>query len=286
MRIGIGLPNTIPGAAGHLIPAWAQRAEALGFDLVATVDRVVYSNGEALTCLAAAAVATSRIELLTDILLAPTRLPALLAKEAATVDWLSGGRLTLGLAPGGRPDDFSATGMRFDNRGRRFDALLDRLQATWRGEPLPGTARPIGPAPVRGGIPILVGGASPQAIARAVRVGAGWTAGSAAAGVLGSLADQVKEAWAAAGRAGSPRIVTLAYFALGEGALERAAPYLHDYYGRERGEAIMQRMGRDAGSARAAVDAAEQAGAGEIVLFPTIADLAQVDDLAAALGLG
>lgn len=283
MRIGIGLPNTIPGTPGSLITAWARRAEERGFDAVATVDRIVYDNVEALTTLAAAAAVTTRVELLTDILLAPTRLPALLAKETASVDVLSGGRLTLGLAPGAREDDFTVTGQRYTNRGRRFEALLDFLQAAWRGEPPPGASRPLGPAPVRGDIPILIGGTSPQAIARAARVGAGWTAGSAAAGALAELVAQVHEAWRAAGRTGEPRIATLTYFLLGDGVDEAAGRYLSDYYGESRGSAILGRMGRDAGTLRAVVEQAEQAGAGEIVFFPAVADLSQVDRLADAL---
>jgi alkanesulfonate monooxygenase SsuD/methylene tetrahydromethanopterin reductase-like flavin-dependent oxidoreductase (luciferase family) len=283
MRIGIGLPNTIPGAPGTLIPAWARRAEERGFATLAAVDRIVYSNVEALVTLAAAAAVTSRVELLTDILLAPTRLPALLAKETASVDVLSGGRLTLGLAPGGREDDFMATGLAFSDRGRRFDATLALLQRTWRGEPLPGTSRPTGPAPPRGDIPILIGGTSPQAIARVARLGAGWTAGSGAAGALEDLVAQVEAAWEAAGRSGAPRISTLTYFALGEEAGDVAATYLRDYYGPDRGAGVLARTCRDPGELRDFVDRVGQAGVGEVVLFPAVADLTQVDLLADAL---
>src|SRR5438270_1832549 len=101
---------------------WAMRAEAAGFSTLGTIDRIVYPNHEPLTALAYAAAVTERIGLLTSILIAPLRPnAALLAKQAASVEVLSGGRLTLGLAVGGRADDFDASGVDFHTRGATFD---------------------------------------------------------------------------------------------------------------------------------------------------------------------
>src|ERR687892_368890 len=102
MQIGIGLPNTVPGAPGRLLVDWAARAEARGFSALATIDRIAYPSYESLVTLAAAGAVTERVGLMTNILLSPTRSPILLAKEAASVDQLSGGRLTLGLGVGTR----------------------------------------------------------------------------------------------------------------------------------------------------------------------------------------
>src|SRR5947207_13399691 len=113
MKIGIGLPNPIPGVNGRVIVEWAQRAEERGFSTLATIDRIAYPSYESLVVLAAAAGATERIGLLTNVLLGPTRNPVLLAKEAASLDRLSGGRFTLGASVGGREDDFTVTGMEF-----------------------------------------------------------------------------------------------------------------------------------------------------------------------------
>ena len=79
MKIGIGLPNSIPGTDGLTIIEWARRAEELGFSSLATIDRIAYPSYESLVVLAAAAGATERIGLLTNVLLGPTRNPVLLA---------------------------------------------------------------------------------------------------------------------------------------------------------------------------------------------------------------
>src|SRR4051794_7293616 len=102
MDIAIGLPATIPGVDRESNLEWARRAEARGFSSLGTIDRITYPNLESLMALAAAAAVTERIRLATTILLAPTRETAVFAKQAATLDVISNGRVTLGLAPGGR----------------------------------------------------------------------------------------------------------------------------------------------------------------------------------------
>src|SRR5918996_3026799 len=114
MDVGIGLPATIPGVEREQLLEWARRAEAAGFSSLGTIDRIVYPNYESLIALAAAAAVTERIRLVTDVLLAPLRTnTALLAKQTATLDSLSEGRLVLGLAPGAREDDFAVSGADF-----------------------------------------------------------------------------------------------------------------------------------------------------------------------------
>src|SRR5581483_8379170 len=125
MEIGIGLPAAIPGTTRAQLLDWARRADQEQFSTVGVIDRLVYPNFEPLTALAAAAAVTTRIRLTTAILLAPLRAnSALFAKQAASIQVLSEGRLVLGLAVGGRQDDFEASNLDFHRRGRQFDSLL------------------------------------------------------------------------------------------------------------------------------------------------------------------
>lgn len=147
MKIGIGLPNPVPRIKGRLLVEWAKRAEEAGFSGLVTIDRIAYPSYDSLTTLTAAAAATERISLMTNILLAPVYSPVLLAKTAASIDQISDGRLTLGLAPGGRPDDYEITGRDFHRRGRLFDDGLEVMHKVWRGEALAEGSSPVGPTP-------------------------------------------------------------------------------------------------------------------------------------------
>src|SRR5947209_16024452 len=205
MDVGIGLPNAVRGVDRTGIVDWAQRAERAGFSTLGTIDRVVYPNYEPLIALAAAAAVTDRIRLTTDILIAPLRPnAALLAKQTATIDALSGGRLTLGLAVGGREDDFEVSGIDFHSRGRVFERQLEEMTAVWSGE------RGVGPAPASNGRPtLLIGGYTDVSIRRAVRYADGWTQGGGTPDAFAQAREKLDEAWATGGREGKPRGVAL-----------------------------------------------------------------------------
>ena len=148
MEVGIGLPSTIPGTGRDQVLEWARRAEARGFSTLGTIDRIVYPSHEPLIALAAAAGVTERIRLATTILLAPARANgAVLAKQAATLDVLSGGRLVLGVAVGRREDDFDASGADFEARGQIFDELLELWERIWDGQEGIGPRRPTAARP-------------------------------------------------------------------------------------------------------------------------------------------
>jgi alkanesulfonate monooxygenase SsuD/methylene tetrahydromethanopterin reductase-like flavin-dependent oxidoreductase (luciferase family) len=289
MDIGIGLPSTIPGVDGESVLEAARRGEAAGFSTLGTIDRVVYPNYEPLATLAAAAAVTERIELATTVLLAPLRANhALLAKQAATVDNLSGGRLVLGLAVGGREDDFEASGLDFHARGKEFDRQLDEMMSVWRGEKK-GFAGAVGPPPAHGDRPaLLLGGSVDASFERAARYGDGWIAGGSGPDAFAEGASKVKEAWERAGRDGSPRLAGLQYFSLGPDAEENARSYLGHYYanlGDEIAGMIVDNAATTDEQVKQLVASFEDRGCDELVLFPCAKDPEQVDLLASALDL-
>ena len=285
MDVGIGLPATIPGVEGTQLVEWARRAEARGFSSLGTIDRLVYGNYEPLIALAAAAAVTERIRLVTSILIAPYRRNgAHLAKEALSVDRLSGGRLVFGVAVGGREDDYEASGADFHRRGRDFDAMLDEWARVWSGASF-GTAGAIGPSPVRDRPTLILGGSNDRTYERAARYGDGWIMGGGTPDMLRGGKAKAQAAWQAAGRDGAPRIMALAYYALGDRAREAAQAYLGDYYAflGYYASAIADSAATDADTVRGYVQGFAEAGCDELILFPCDPDPAQVDLLADAL---
>jgi alkanesulfonate monooxygenase SsuD/methylene tetrahydromethanopterin reductase-like flavin-dependent oxidoreductase (luciferase family) len=281
MKIGIGLPNPIRGVPGTLLVDWARRAEERGFSTLATIDRIAFPSYESLIALSAAAAATERIGLLSNVLLAPTRNPVLLAKEAAGVDQISEGRFTLGLGVGGRADDFSAAGQSFEDRGRRFERDLETMHGAWRGEPVAGSSQPVTPTPVNDGrVPILVGGSADVVLERVVRWAEGWTAGGAPPDVVGPFAQRVRDAWAASDRKGEPRLVALAYYSVGQE--EESTRNLLDYYAflGDMAKGLAGFTPRTPEAIRERVKAFEDTGIDELILDPTVAHIDQVDRLA------
>jgi alkanesulfonate monooxygenase SsuD/methylene tetrahydromethanopterin reductase-like flavin-dependent oxidoreductase (luciferase family) len=285
MEVGIGLPATIPEVEPEQLVAWSRRAEGRGFSSLGTIDRIVYPNYEPLVALAAAAAVTERIRLATTILIAPYRANgALVAKQAATLDHLSRGRLVLGVAVGGREDDYAASGVDFHARGRRFEEMLRQWQRIWAGESF-GAAGAIGPRPPRGRPTLIIGGAADVAFERAAAFGDGWIMGGGAPDQFRDGVAKLDAAWQAAGRDGSPRKMALAYFALGDGAERAADRYLHDYYAwlGDIANMIASSAATDADTVRQYVEAFSGAGCDELILFPCNPDPEQVDLLADAI---
>jgi alkanesulfonate monooxygenase SsuD/methylene tetrahydromethanopterin reductase-like flavin-dependent oxidoreductase (luciferase family) len=280
MDVGIGLPNSVKGVERAGIVEWARRAEAAGFSSLGTIDRIAYPNFESLIALAAAAAVTERIRLVTDVLLSPLRPnTALLAKQTATLDRLSEGRLELGLAVGGREDDYAVSGIDFHARGRLFDRQLEELERLWKGE------GGVGPAPVRDRPGLLIGGQNDRSFARAARYADGWTLGGGTPDTLAQGAGKMRAAWEKAGRDGEPRIMVLFYFSLGPDAEQAARDGLGSYYAflGEYTDQIVASAAKDADTVKQYLSAFEQAGADEVICFPSSPDPEQVDLLAQAV---
>jgi alkanesulfonate monooxygenase SsuD/methylene tetrahydromethanopterin reductase-like flavin-dependent oxidoreductase (luciferase family) len=284
MQIGIGLPASIPGVKRELILDWARRAEAGPFSSLGIIDRLVYPNLEAFTTLAVVAGATERIRLMTTVMIVPLRSTGILAKEAATLDVLSNGRLTLGMGVGGREDDFRAAPAAFHNRGKHFEEQLTLMKRIWLGEAVDTETGPIGPTPVRqGGPEVLIGGYSPAALRRVGRWGDGIIlGGSGDPNVAQQFYSIAQESWQAAGRSGKPRFVACMYYALGPDARERGGTYIRDYYSfmGQRADFMANAFPATSDDVRKAMDTFRAIGIDEVVFWSTIPDLSQVDLLA------
>jgi len=288
MKVGIGLPTTIPGVRGDLALTWARRADDGPFSSLGITDRLVYPGYDVLIVLAAAAGVTRRVRLMTTVLLAPLRDTAILSKQAASIDVLSGGRLTLGLGIGGRRDDFLAAGASFHNRGRRFDEQLALMKRIWSGQPLGEGVGPVGPLPMQpGGPEILLGGYSPAAMRRVGRWADGYISGGGSdTQQILKLYNVAQESWRDAGRPGKPRLVSAVYYGLGPNARERAAVFIRDYYA-FMGPAVENMVNNIPASPeaiRGILQSFTDIGVDEAMFWPCIPELDQVDRLAELIG--
>jgi alkanesulfonate monooxygenase SsuD/methylene tetrahydromethanopterin reductase-like flavin-dependent oxidoreductase (luciferase family) len=284
MKVGIGLPGNVPGTKGDTIVEWARQADAGPFSSLGVIDRLVYDNYEPLVLLSAAAGATSRVRLMTCVLLAPLRNPGVLAKQAASLDAISGGRLTLGVGVGRRPDDYQVAPAVYERRGRNLARSLSTMRSIWNGEVKgEADAGPMGPAPVRpGGPEVLIGAGAPQAVRRVGKHADGFIAAAGNAAAVEQLYQVAVESWEAEGRSGKPRLAGVASYALGPNAADQVGGYIRHYYS-FLGDAAEQ-MARNAISSPEAVKDAirdmEGIGMDEVVFLPSVAEMDQLDRLA------
>jgi probable F420-dependent oxidoreductase len=229
MRLGFGLPVAGGWATPENMVAVAREAESLGYHSLWTVQRVLYpsaprneyagspggpwpayfeSVADALVALGYVAAATSRIRLGTAVVNLPYYSPVLLAKQLATLDVVSGGRLTVGAGLGWSEDEYAATGVPFPRRGRRMDECLRCLKLVWTeervefgGEFYAIPASRIEPKPVqRPHPPLLVGGYSAAAVRRAVSLADGYIGGNVPLSALAPVIERLRAAAREAGR--------------------------------------------------------------------------------------
>lgn len=207
---------------GAPLASWAAEVEAAGFDGVAVTDHPFPTTDwlptghhalDPFVALTAMAAGTTRVRLITDVLVAGYRNPYLLAKSIASLDVISGGRLCVGIGAGYQRGEFEALGAQFVGRGALFDCTLDAVERALTGEevvdatgPFPAPGNISRPAPAQSPRPpVWIGGNSPAAVRRAVDKADGWmpfpqprsrvtTSLSPALGSLDALADRIAEA--------------------------------------------------------------------------------------------
>jgi probable F420-dependent oxidoreductase len=209
VRVGIGLgpfgdDGLSPGGFLHQV----ERVEELGYDSIWVSDSATMAGPAPLVALAAAAARTTRLKLGTSVLVAPARNPVLLAKELATVDALSGGRLlpAFGLGIDAEPEA-GAIGVARSERAARTEEAIEIVRLLWQGEPVSYAGRfaslagvGLSPAPTRPGLDIWLGGSSPAALRRTGRLADGWLGSFVSPAELTTCVERIVEAADEAGR--------------------------------------------------------------------------------------
>jgi alkanesulfonate monooxygenase SsuD/methylene tetrahydromethanopterin reductase-like flavin-dependent oxidoreductase (luciferase family) len=286
------LPTMLPHGRTELL-AWCEAVDAGPWESLAVPERVTYTSHALVPQLAAAAALTERVRLWTTIVILPAHSPVQVAKDMASVDQISAGRLTVGVGVGGREADYQAIGAPFTRRWQRMDDAVATMRSVWAGEPPFEGADPVGPPPVQpGGPPIIAGVMGPKALARAAHWAAGVDDGSTVTGNVDSLAaniERIRAAWKDAGRTETPHVSASLWYALGDGAAERVHDYAYSYL-KIFGSEIATFMADSAtvstpAALREAMEGAQDAGCDEMFLVPTTTDVTELDRTREALGI-
>ncbi len=293
MTIGMNLPVMVPGLDRGAVHEWSRRIDAGPYSSLAAGERITFPNPEIMVTLATAAAVTERVRINFSVLVLPMHNAIRIAKQVATLDVLSGGRVSLGVGVGGREEDYAAVGAEYDKGiWRRMEEQVAVMRQAWRGEQvIEGALRPVEPRPLQeGGPELLAGSMFPRSIRRAARWAdgiSGFSFGPHEAEIANQF-DLARSAWKEEGRSATPRLVTSFWFALGSRARAQLDEYLLRY---------LNFMGPEAArklaptvttlSPRALKEAAGMVadlGCDELVLVPTTADPEEVDRVADILG--
>ncbi len=289
MDVGVALPQMAVGLDRARLREWCRRIDEGPFSSVSAGERITFHNLEGLTLCAAAAALTERVRVLVNVVVLPWHAPALIAKQLATIDVLSGGRVEVAVGVGGREQDYRALGAPFAGRHRRLDEAVAEVRRLWSGgEAADGGV--VGPAPVQPGGPrVLASAMGPKSLARAAR----WADGVSGFTLLGDPTEvdrsfrAAEAAWADAGRAERPRLVTGSFVALGPNARDTlrsfAAAYL-EVFSPELARTLADAMPLHTPERlRDVLDAVAAAGGDEFIVVPASSDPAMLTELAAVV---
>ncbi len=284
MKVGMCLPYMEREFSREDMLAWCRRLDEGGFSTVACGERVTGYTFDMRVLLSAAAAVTERVRIMPSLYVLPTHATARVAKEVATLDVLSEGRVRLTVGVGGREVDYRTVGMPFERRHARMDEQVAELRRLWAGEPPFEGADEVGPRPVQpGGPEILAGAMGPKAIRRAAAWADGlysWS-GNGEAGEVERQLQMGREAWEEAGREAAPRRVVGFWLSLADDGARRLQQYVFEYlkvFGDAAASAVAKTMTRSSPDAvREALDAMERLGAEECLLVPATPDLAEVE---------
>lgn len=293
MQISMTMPTMLPHDRADVL-AWCRAVDEGPFASLAVPERVTYPSHSWVVELSAVAALTERVRVWTTVIVLPAHDAVDTAKQLASVDRLSDGRLTVGIGVGGREHDYRAINGDYRRRWSRMDDQVTTMRSIWAGEPPFEGADPVGPPPVQaGGPPLVAGVMGPKALARAARWAVGVDDGGSVFGVdpevVGATYARIRDAWRDAGRDDAPHISASLWYALGDGASERLSGYCADYM-RIFGEELADMMAgmttcNTPEALRSAVAALEQVGCDELFLVPTTADVTELDRTRDALGI-
>jgi alkanesulfonate monooxygenase SsuD/methylene tetrahydromethanopterin reductase-like flavin-dependent oxidoreductase (luciferase family) len=286
MKISLCLPYAKAEIDRQVLIDWCRAADAGPFESLSCGERI---NGPAVdmrVMLAAAAALTERVRIVPSLYVLPMHSTVRAAKEIATLDVLSGGRVTLTVGVGGRPKDYRAVGASFERRNQRMDDQVAELKRLWAGVPPFEGADPIGPKPVqKGGPPILIGAMGPKAIRR----GAEWADGIYAFSLNGVQSEMegmlgiARAAWKDAGRASGPYEAGGFWYSLADDAEMKLRQYVVDYLeiaGRDAAEAIAKTMTRNTPEAvREGLENMRAAGCEECYMVAATHEISEVERL-------
>jgi alkanesulfonate monooxygenase SsuD/methylene tetrahydromethanopterin reductase-like flavin-dependent oxidoreductase (luciferase family) len=286
------LPTMLPHGRDEAV-AWCRAVDEGPWSSLAVPERITFTSHDCVVQLGAAAALTERVRLWSTIVILPAHDAVAVAKQMASVDVLSNGRLTVGVGVGGREHDYRAVSASMSRRWQRMDEQVATMRRIWQGTPPFDGADPVGPPPVQpGGPPVVAGVMGPKAIARAAQ----WADGVDGAftldgdhAAMASAFSAVRDAWRDAGRAEPPHLSSSIWYALGPDADDRLRAYAYDYM-KVFGDDIAKWSADNVActtpeSLRAAIDNAREAGADEYFLVPTTADPAELDRTRDALGI-
>jgi alkanesulfonate monooxygenase SsuD/methylene tetrahydromethanopterin reductase-like flavin-dependent oxidoreductase (luciferase family) len=293
MDLAMTLPTMLPHGREEIL-AWCRGIDEGPWSGLAVPERVAYTSHSLTVQLSAAAALTERVRLWTTLVVLPAHDAVQTAKDMASADRLSDGRLTVGVGVGGREQDYRSIGGDFTRRWQRMDEQVATMRRIWAQEPPEPDIDPVGPPPVQpGGPPLVAGVMGPKAIARAARWAVGVDDPTAITAVdvdaLTAQREKVVQAWKDAGRDETPYFSSSLWYALGPDAEQQLRGYVFDYlrifdegYARHVSETAPV---HSAAALREAVDGAAEAGCDELFLVPTTADPAELDRTRDALGI-
>ncbi len=289
MKYGVCLPYMKPDFDKATMREWCRRVDEGPFDAIYCGERITGTSHEMTVLLSMAAAFTERVRIIPSLYVLPMHSAVWAAKQVATLDRMSGGRVTMCVGVGGRPKDYQSVGAPFERRWQRMDEQIAVMKSIWQGEPAFEGADPVGPGPAQvGGPPILLGAMGPKSTAR----GAQWAdgvfsfSGGGNGDEIAHYFGMAREAWQAAGRASDPYLLGGFFVCLAAQNPEQTLrQYAYDYLVTNAGEDIAKAYadgmtGFSAEAVQASLDAYEAAGCQEIQFSTVIADVEEVDRLA------